>query len=154
MLQNYTNKDFIGTTLTRAIHDQSGSLRLSIVKMYDMGNSSMNLNHLLNYLNRRYPRVKILKQSEYLQLDTIPTKFTFQRENSKAYVHDILNLFDPNLRTKVRAPQILLTPSSKTVVSTTKTPTKFKQLGTKIKVVSAFSRAKGDKKKRPINIAN
>ena len=156
MLENYTNEDFIQTNLIRAIHDQSGSLRLSIMEMYGMENLSLNLNRLLNYLNRRYPRVKILKQPEYLQLDTIPTKFTCQRENSKTHVHDILNLFDPNLRTKVVAPQIRLTSSSssKEVVSTTKAPMRLKQLGTKMTAVSAFSQPKRDKKRPSISQAS
>ncbi len=95
----------------------------------------MNLTNLLNYLNQRYPKIKIPRRLK----DNTTTKFILQRENSKINVHNILNLFDPTLKPKAMRPPEIIT-------STGKTKATFKRLSAKVTAVSAFSKTPVGKK--------
>jgi hypothetical protein len=138
--QQQTHKNFFETILPQAVQGQSGSIRSSIMKMFDLVYVSSSLTNLLNYLNRRYPRVKSLQQQDDLPDITKSTK-----ENSKTNVHNILQIYDPGQRTKAIPPKPLVQPS-KIGTSTTKTRITFRRLGATITTLSAFSRSNVEKK--------
>lgn len=133
-VRHHTYKNFFEIVLSHAVQDYSESLHSLIIELFNFKYLSSNLTHFVNYLNQRYPEIKTPQQLKDSQHNT---KLIFQRENSKTYVHNILNLFDPNVRPTVIPPK----PSP----TTTKRIT-FKQLGAKITTLAAFSRIHGGKK--------
>ncbi|CAF0849311.1 unnamed protein product [Rotaria sordida] len=98
---NNNNNNIFETIFPRAVENESNLLRSSIIACYDFEYFYSSLRHLLSYLKRRYPRIKTLQLLEDSQDTTITSKRALQRENSKVNVHQIFNLFDPNLRPKV-----------------------------------------------------
>ena len=131
------NKNFFELFFLRAIEDQTGVLRSLIFEFYQFDY----LNNLLNYLNRRYPRIKTARRRS-IELPST-AKILIQRENSKIDLHNILNLFDPQLKPKAISPP----PPPQIVLSTSKAALRFKKLGTKLTTISAFSKAQTDKKR-------
>jgi hypothetical protein len=136
--RRYTYKNFFETILLPTIGDQSELLNLSIMELFKFEYQSSNLTHLLTYLNHRYPQIKIPQQQKDFR---IKTKLTYQKDNSKTNLHNILNLFDPNPRTTAAQPPNLPSiPPSTTETSTTKSHMTFKRLTTKLTTLAAFSR--------------
>ncbi|CAF3196179.1 unnamed protein product [Rotaria sp. Silwood2] len=140
---NNNKKNFFETILPQAIENESNMLRLSIMEMHDFEYFYSSLRHLLSYLKRRYPRIKTLQLLEDSQDITRTEKFALKRENSKANVHHILNLFDPNLRPNA----IPLKAPSQKLLSSTRMPMTFKRLSNKITTLAAFSRVQVNKKR-------
>lgn len=131
--------------LPRAVEGQLDSLRTLLMEMQYSEYLCTSFKQLLNYLNQRYPRIKTFKlinNSQDSTATTITTNFVFERENSKTSLHNILNLFDPNLRPKV----ISTVPAAQNLLPTTKAEISFKRLGTKISAINAFSQKRIDKK--------
>jgi len=64
----------------------------------------------------------------------ITTNFVLQRENSKTDIHNIFNLFDPNLKPKAILPQ------GSTTQPVLKRPVPLKRAATKLTIVNALSR--------------
>jgi hypothetical protein len=110
-----------------------GLFRLLIIEIFNFEY----LTKLLDYLNQRYPRIKTAKRLK----DNQTTKFILQRENSKINVHNILNLFDPQLKTKA------IPPPPPEIIIATKTPITFKRLGTRIATLNTFSKTQIGKKR-------
>jgi hypothetical protein len=131
-----TNKNFFELFFLRSIEDQTGLLRSLIIELFEFDY----LTNLLNYLNQRYPQIQTSRRS--IDLPTT-TKFIIQRENSKIDLHNILNLFDPQLKPKAISPPEIVIPTSKATL-------RFKRLGTKITTLSAFSKTQTDKKRPPL----
>ncbi len=146
-VRHYTYKNFFETILPRTVQDHSELLSSLIIELVNFEDLSSNLKHLLSYLNQRYPGIKIPQRQNNSQDKTITTSLIFQRENSKTSIHNILNLFDPNVRPKVIPPS----PSS---IPTVKKPITFKRLGTKITTLAAFSRMTVGKKPMSFNVKN
>jgi hypothetical protein len=59
----------------------------------------------------------------------ITTNFVLERENSKTNIHNLFNLFDPNLKPKAMLPQVSTTQS-----------VSLKRVGTKLTIINALSR--------------
>ena len=131
-IQNHPYKNFFENVFPQAVHDQSGTIRSSILQLFTSEYFSKDLTCLVDYINRRYPRIQTPRKQERSN-----KKFVFQRENSKTEVHHILNLFDPKPRPTVDHPPKTL-PTQITQVP--KTPMTFKHLGTKLTVLAALSR--------------
>ncbi|CAF0804907.1 unnamed protein product [Rotaria sordida] len=134
-IQHHPYMNFFENIFPRAVRDRSGSIRSSILKMLDKKSLSSDLTCLIQYINQRYPRINTLRKSDNYRNIT-KTKLPFQCENSKTNVHNIFNLFDPDLRPKARISKIITTEHSQHV----KTPITFKRLGTKLTVLAALSR--------------
>ncbi|CAF0734478.1 unnamed protein product [Adineta steineri] len=134
--QNYSYKNFFENILPQAINDCSGSIRSSILTMFDLDNLSTDLKHLINYINQRYPQINTSRKQNHSQHTT---KFVCQYEDSKTNVHNIFNLFDPKLRPKAMPPKELTTQSNKT-------PITFKRLGNKLALVATLSRHEDNNK--------
>jgi hypothetical protein len=134
-VQNQPYKNFFENILPQAVHDLSGTIRSSILTVFNTERLSSDLTRLINYINRRYPRIKTPRKQECSR-DITTAKLLFQRENSKTDVHYIFSLFDPDLRPKAEQPKILITQPPPTV----KPPITFKRLGAKLTVLAALSR--------------
>lgn len=136
-------------------------IRSSILKMLDRKNVSADLTNLIQYINQRYPRLINYRKADNSSSSTVstitkpkttttPTKTTIaatlttkilsRSESSKTNVHNIFNLFDPDLRPKAKITKVLATEQPQPIVSNIKAPTAFKRLGTKVAVVTAVSR--------------
>jgi hypothetical protein len=111
-------------------------MRSLILKIFEIEDLSTDLTRLIQYINRRYPRINTAKKQETSRVmaTTTTTKLVLQRENSKTNLHTIFNLFDPDLRPKAIQPKPLITTSN------VKTPITFRRLGTKLTVLAAISR--------------
>jgi hypothetical protein len=135
-IQNHSYKNFFENIFPQAVQDHSGTIRSSILNIFYIEYLSSDLIRLIHYINHRYPRINTLKRQEYYRDITTTSKFVLQRENSKTDLHNIFNLFDPDLRSKAvppPKPKPLLLPNAKT-------PITFKRLGTKLSVLAALSR--------------
>lgn len=141
-IQNHPYKNFFENIFPQAVQDHSGTIRLTILKIFYIEYLSSDLIRLIHYINHRYPRINTPKKQEYSR--DITTKFVLQRENSKTNLHNIFNLFDPDLRSKAVQPK----PKPPLSTSNTKTPITFKRLGTKLTVLAAISRPQTSNKSR------
>ena len=115
--------------------DRSGIVRMPVMKMVNDEHWHSAFKSLLDYLHRRYPRIRT---SRTRQVSATP----LQWENSKANIHQILSLFDPDLRPKINPLK-----SNTQTLTAAKTPITFKRLGARITTIAAFSRANGEKKR-------
>ena len=137
------SKNFFETFFPQSVADHSGLLRSLIVQTIGEDSSSPHFNPLIVYLNRRYPRIKTARRKE------VSTSMTpIQREDSKVNVHQILSLFDPDLRPKMRPPQPPPSKPLQNLLAANRQPITFKRLGTRITTIAAFSRANNLEKKR------
>jgi hypothetical protein len=144
-IRHHPYKNFFENVLPQAVQDHSGSIRSSILKIFHVEYLSSDLIRLIHYINRRYPRINTpRKQGNSRPVTTTTTNFVFQRENSKTDLHNIFNLFDPDLRPKATPPlkSSIIIPTVKTpiIIPTVKTPITFKRLGAKLTVLAALSR--------------
>ena len=140
------HKNFFESLLSQALHDPTGFIRSSIAKMIDGPSTSSDRTDLVDYLNRRYPRLKTARTwNEPVRENSFSHQLGIERENSQMNVHHILNLFDPDLRPKVAPPK---PPAPKVVPSlATRQPMTFKRLGTKLTTIALFSRGHAEKKR-------
>ncbi|CAF1025106.1 unnamed protein product [Adineta steineri] len=104
------------------------------MELFNVQYLSSNMIHLLSYLHERYPRIQIQRQQ---QDNIIATELITQGENSKVYIHNILNVFDPDIRPKIPLKLPTIQP---------KKSTRFKKVGTKITTLTAFSHMSQGKK--------
>jgi hypothetical protein len=151
-IQYQIYENFFQTILFPAVQDQSGVIRLWIMDLFNFQHLRSNLRHLLTYLNRRYPRIKIPQREKDVQNISIKTKRIFSKENSKTNLHNIFNLFDPNPRPTVIPPPdppLIFPPKIET--STIKPPITFKRLSTRLTTLAAFSKMSGCKQ-HPLSI--
>lgn len=142
MIQHHPKKNFFEIVLPQVTQDQSDLLRSSILDLQKSEHLSATLINLINYLNQRYPNIKNLQLLENSKNNTEKTKISLKQEDSKTNVHNILNLFDPNIRPKV----VSLKSSTTNLFLSTKPPITFKRVGTKITTLATFSRIPVDKK--------
>ncbi|CAF3167435.1 unnamed protein product [Rotaria socialis] len=143
-IQIHHSVNFFKDIFPQAVHDRSGLIRLTILKMIDKKYSSSNLTHLVQYVNQRYPHISTLRNLDNSQRKPTPklvTKIVSQCENSKTNVHNIFNLFDPDLRPKAMMPKVLTTAHSQLLATNARAPNTFKRLGTKLTVIAALSRS-------------
>jgi hypothetical protein len=144
-IHQHPYKNFFETILPQAVQDQSGSIRSSILQVFDIEYLSNDLIGLIHYINRRYPRINTArKQSNAHAITT--KKFVFQRENSKTNVHQLFNLFDPDLRPKAIPPKPVIPQTARLKTTNAKVPSTFKRLGTKLTVLAALSRSPASNK--------
>ncbi|CAF1217033.1 unnamed protein product [Rotaria sp. Silwood1] len=135
-VQHHSYMNFFENVFPQAVQDRSGSIRSLILKMLDKKHLSSDLTRLIQYINQRYPRINPLRKSATFRNPTT-TKISFQCENSKTNVHNIFNLFDPDLRPKAGIPKLITAEH----LQHGKTPNTFKRLGTKLTVLAALSRS-------------
>jgi hypothetical protein len=134
-IQNHPYKNFFENVFPQAVQDQSGTIRSSILQMFHTEYLSSDLTCVVNYINQRYPRIQTPRKQEKSR--HITTNLGLQRENSKTEIHQLLNLFDPNLRPKAEQPKIVLTQPA----PIPKPPVTFKRISAKLTVIAALSRA-------------
>ncbi|CAF1105125.1 unnamed protein product [Adineta steineri] len=132
--RQYTYKNFFEIISLQTLQNELKTLRFIIMELFNVQYLSSNMIHLLSYLHERYPRIQIQRQQ---QDNIIATQLITQGENSKVYIHNILNIFDPDIRPKI--PLKLPTIQSKK-------STRFKKVGTKITTLTAFSHMSQGKK--------
>ena len=111
------------------MHDHSGSMRSSILSMFHTNNSISNLSHLVQYLNQRFPVLKIARRQIKVQIEQSGDPF----ENSKTNLHLILNFYDPAPRSKAILP--------KPITTHEKGLGPFRRAGTKLKICHSLSRS-------------
>jgi hypothetical protein len=141
-IHHHPYKNFFENVFPQAVQDQSGAMRSSILKIFEIEDLSTDLTRLIQYINRRYPRINTAKRQETSRVMTATTtKLALQRENSKTNVHTIFNLFDPDPRPKAVLPKPIITTSN------VKTPITFRRLGTKLTVLAAISRPQTSNKR-------
>ena len=126
--KTYRYKNFFEHFFLQTIQDQTNSYRSLINRTFQ----SESLTNLRIYLVKRYPKISLTKSTNRLPIGIN----TQNNTNSKVYVHEILNLFDPNLK-----PKAFVLPSiTKPLIIQQKKPSlTLKKLSTKITTVSAFS---------------
>jgi hypothetical protein len=139
-IHQHPYKNFFETVLPEAVQDRTGSIRSSILQIFDNEYLLKDSKGVIHYINRRYPRINTAKKQDNSHAITTTTKFVFQRENSKTNVHQIFNLFDPDLRPKAVPPKPIIVQTSPLKTANVKAPTTFKRLGTKLTVLAALSR--------------
>ena len=136
--------NFFEHMFPQAVHDRSGLIRLTILKTIDKKYSSSDLTHLIQYVNQRYPHISTLRNLDTTQrkvTSKLTAKIVSHSENSKTNVHNIFNLFDPDLRPKAMIPKVLTIEHSQLLTTNPKAPNTFKRLGTKLTVLAALSRS-------------
>lgn len=141
--QTYVYKNFFELFLEESIQDQTGLYRSLILEVSHLEY----LTNLLNYLNLRYPRIQTARRTK--ENSTIKI---IQRENSKINVHNILNLFDPELKPKA-VPPPPPPPPSEDVKPIARPSITFKRLSTKITTLAAFSKTQVGKKRPSLTTA-
>ena len=138
-MESYLHKNFFENILPQIVQDRSESSRSVILQMFDTNHLLTDFTHLIQYINQRYPHITALKNLENLQsVTTTTTQYAFQCENSKINVHNIFNLFDPDLRPKAIQTKVL--------TSNVKAPIIFKRLAPKLTALSTLSRAQTNNK--------
>lgn len=139
-------KNFFQTILPHVASDQRENLRFSIIKMIQIENFNQHFISTMNFLKERYPKTSIINEKANRVLSKKQNRTT-ERNNSKANIHQILNLFDPDLRPKMMPPKRIETKISTEINPTIiKGPMSFKRLGARITTIAAFSRANNEKK--------
>jgi hypothetical protein len=109
-------------------------MRSSILATSNIDSLLSDLTNLIHYINRRYPKINTQKIQDHSRDAVITTNFVLQRENSKTDIHNIFNLFDPNVKPKAMLPQ------ASTTKPVRQRPIPLKRVATKLTIVSALSR--------------
>lgn len=130
--QTYRYMNFFEHFFLRTIQDQTNFYRSLINRIFHFES----LINLQNYLFKRYPNISFIKPNR------LPIKINNETTtSSKVHIHEILNLFDPNLKPKA----VPLPPINQPPFIPRKKPSlTLKKLSTRITSISAFSN-----KKRP-----
>lgn len=138
-ISQHPHRNFFEHFFSHAVQDRTGLMRSLVVQIFESEHLSMDLANLIQYVNRRYPRITTPRRYERSQerKTTTTTKVCFQRENSKDNLHGIFNQFDPDLRPKAMLPKVITVQPKGVNI---KAPTTFKRLGTKLTVLAALSR--------------
>lgn len=148
-IQHNSSMNFFENVFPQAAQDRSGLSRLSILRMLDNKSYLLDLTRLIEYMNQRYPRLNTLKKLNNFpnQTKSTPssTKLIFHCDNSKIDVHNIINLFDPDLRPKAITPKVLKAEHAQ-FLTNAKVPNTFKRLGTKLTVLATLSRSQNANK--------
>jgi hypothetical protein len=106
-----------------------------MLTMFRSTESSMHLTELVDYIHQRYPQISSLRGRQVPILAS--SALSSPCGSAKGSLHEIIRLFDPDLRPKAM-------PSKEVTrdrpVSHSKTPITFKRLGAKAAVVATFPR--------------
>lgn len=128
-LNEQSLKSFFEHFLPSAMHDKSDASRASVIAWFHTSHSPSNLTELIRYVHERYPQMKSLRRR--LEADGTSRMIRYCA-SSKANLHDIIRLFDPDLRPKATLPK---EPGRHRAMSHGKTPTTFKRVGTRVAAV-------------------